>query len=191
MARHHSHRLSGTYPRGIQRSRSRRDDRCLLRCRRSEVSGLAGARRRSATGAIHKFVKVTLNGELLDRDPRHCSTAGLGSDEIEVMAAIAGGCPRHHSRCKSRTLVFGISSRRSACKRTEPAIQTHLEMRGIEHGRTRGRSPSLREHDGPDGVLSSPSPMSGSCSVAAASPPRSSRRNVIRPAIRSGPTTSS
>ena len=43
------------------------------------------------TGAIHKFVKVTLNGELLDRDPSVLETAVSDRDEIEVIAAIAGG----------------------------------------------------------------------------------------------------
>ena len=44
-----------------------------------------------ATGEIHKFVKVTLNGELLDRDPATLAQAVTASDEIEVIAAIAGG----------------------------------------------------------------------------------------------------
>jgi len=45
----------------------------------------------SQTGAIHKFVKVTLNGELLDRDPAVLSETVGADDEIEVIAAIAGG----------------------------------------------------------------------------------------------------
>jgi sulfur carrier protein ThiS len=44
-----------------------------------------------ATGSIHKFVKVTLNGELLARDPATLAQAVSESDEIEVIAAIAGG----------------------------------------------------------------------------------------------------
>jgi molybdopterin converting factor small subunit len=44
-----------------------------------------------ASGAIHKFVKVTLNGELLDRDPEVLETKVSATDEIEVIAAIAGG----------------------------------------------------------------------------------------------------
>lgn len=44
-----------------------------------------------ATGAIHKFVKVTLNGELLERDPAVLKQTVSESDEIEVIAAIAGG----------------------------------------------------------------------------------------------------
>lgn len=42
-------------------------------------------------GTIHKFVKVTLNGELLNRDPETLATAVGASDEIEIIAAIAGG----------------------------------------------------------------------------------------------------
>ena len=42
-------------------------------------------------GAIHKFVKVTLNGELLDRDPSVLEKTVSEADEIEVIAAIAGG----------------------------------------------------------------------------------------------------
>jgi len=44
-----------------------------------------------ATGSIHKFVKVTLNGELLARDPATLAQTVSESDEIEVIAAIAGG----------------------------------------------------------------------------------------------------
>jgi len=44
-----------------------------------------------ATGRIHKFVKVTLNGELLGRDPTTLAQAVSATDEIEVIAAIAGG----------------------------------------------------------------------------------------------------
>lgn len=43
------------------------------------------------TGAIHKFVKVTLNGELLDRDAATLAAPVGADDEIEVIAAIAGG----------------------------------------------------------------------------------------------------
>jgi molybdopterin converting factor small subunit len=42
-------------------------------------------------GSIHKFVKVTLNGELLERGPGTLETAVSASDEIEIIAAIAGG----------------------------------------------------------------------------------------------------
>lgn len=44
-----------------------------------------------ATGVIHKFVKVTLNGELLERDVDTLSQPVSATDEIEVIAAIAGG----------------------------------------------------------------------------------------------------
>ena len=44
-----------------------------------------------ATGEIHKFVKVTLNGELLDRDAATLTQSVGADDEIEVIAAIAGG----------------------------------------------------------------------------------------------------
>jgi len=44
-----------------------------------------------ATGSIHKFVKVTLNGELLERDPETLARSVGPDDEIEVIAAIAGG----------------------------------------------------------------------------------------------------
>jgi len=43
------------------------------------------------TGEIHKFVKVTLNGELLERDVGTLSQSVSAADEIEVIAAIAGG----------------------------------------------------------------------------------------------------
>ncbi len=43
------------------------------------------------TGSIHKFVKVTLNGDLLDRDPDVLDREVGATDEIEVIAAIAGG----------------------------------------------------------------------------------------------------
>ena len=42
-------------------------------------------------GSIHKFVKVTLNGELLNRGPETLATTVGPSDEIEIIAAIAGG----------------------------------------------------------------------------------------------------
>ena len=42
-------------------------------------------------GGIHRFVKLTLNGELLDRDPAVLETPVSGDDQIEVIAAIAGG----------------------------------------------------------------------------------------------------
>jgi len=44
-----------------------------------------------ATGSVHKFVKVTLNGELLARDPATLAQSVSATDEIEVIAAIAGG----------------------------------------------------------------------------------------------------
>jgi len=44
-----------------------------------------------ASGSIHKFVKVTLNGELLDRDPATLAQPVSDADEIEIIAAIAGG----------------------------------------------------------------------------------------------------
>lgn len=43
------------------------------------------------TGSIHKFVKVTVNGELLDRDPATLAQGVSADDEIEIIAAIAGG----------------------------------------------------------------------------------------------------
>ena len=43
------------------------------------------------TDEVHRFVKVTLNGELLGRGPGVLDTAVSGTDEIEVIAAIAGG----------------------------------------------------------------------------------------------------
>ena len=44
-----------------------------------------------ASGSIHKFVKVTLNGELLDRDPATLAQPVSDADESEIIAAIAGG----------------------------------------------------------------------------------------------------
>jgi molybdopterin converting factor small subunit len=43
------------------------------------------------SGGIHRFVKVTLNGVLLDRTPETLDTPVSATDEIEVIAAIAGG----------------------------------------------------------------------------------------------------
>jgi molybdopterin synthase sulfur carrier subunit len=43
------------------------------------------------SGGIHRFVKVTLNGVLLERTPSVLETPVSASDEIEVIAAIAGG----------------------------------------------------------------------------------------------------
>jgi sulfur carrier protein ThiS len=43
------------------------------------------------SGGIHRFVKLSLNGEVLDRSPGLLETAVGESDEIEVIAAIAGG----------------------------------------------------------------------------------------------------
>jgi molybdopterin converting factor small subunit len=45
----------------------------------------------SATGKIHRFVQVTLNGEMLERTPEVLDTPVTATDEIEVIAAIAGG----------------------------------------------------------------------------------------------------
>jgi molybdopterin converting factor small subunit len=45
----------------------------------------------SATGGIHRFVQVTLNGEMLERTPEILDTPVSATDEIEVIAAIAGG----------------------------------------------------------------------------------------------------
>ena len=42
-------------------------------------------------GGIHPFVKVTLNGEVLNADPSVLAMKVAESDEIEVIAAIAGG----------------------------------------------------------------------------------------------------
>ena len=44
-----------------------------------------------ATGEIHKFVKVTLNGELLARDTGTMAGVVGPDDELEIIAAIAGG----------------------------------------------------------------------------------------------------
>ena len=43
------------------------------------------------SGGVHRFVKLFLNGELLERGPEVLATPVSGSDEIEVLAAIAGG----------------------------------------------------------------------------------------------------
>ena len=43
------------------------------------------------SGAIHKFNKVLVAGELLERDPSVLETPVAAGDEIEVLAAIAGG----------------------------------------------------------------------------------------------------
>lgn len=43
------------------------------------------------SGAIHRFVKITLNGKLLDRTPATLDSPVSASDEIEIIAAIAGG----------------------------------------------------------------------------------------------------
>lgn len=43
------------------------------------------------TGAVHKFVKVTLNGELIGRDAETLASPLSPTDEVEVIAAIAGG----------------------------------------------------------------------------------------------------
>lgn len=43
------------------------------------------------TGEIHKFVKVMLNGELLERDVETLRQPIGPDDELEIIAAIAGG----------------------------------------------------------------------------------------------------
>jgi sulfur carrier protein ThiS len=43
------------------------------------------------TGDIHRFVKVSLNGDVLDRASNVLETQTSARDEIEVIAAIAGG----------------------------------------------------------------------------------------------------
>ncbi len=43
------------------------------------------------TRSIHRFVKVTLNGEVLETGPAVLETPVGESDEIEIIAAIAGG----------------------------------------------------------------------------------------------------
>jgi molybdopterin converting factor small subunit len=43
------------------------------------------------SGGIHRFVKVTLNGVLLERSSAILDTPVSTTDEIEVIAAIAGG----------------------------------------------------------------------------------------------------
>jgi molybdopterin converting factor small subunit len=43
------------------------------------------------SGGIQRFVKVTLNGVLLDRASAILDTPVSATDEIEVIAAIAGG----------------------------------------------------------------------------------------------------
>ncbi len=45
----------------------------------------------SQSGGIHRFVQLTLNGEMLDRTPEILDTPVSAADEIEVIAAIAGG----------------------------------------------------------------------------------------------------
>ncbi len=42
-------------------------------------------------GAVHRFNKLLLNGELLGREREVLSTPVCAEDEIELMAAIAGG----------------------------------------------------------------------------------------------------
>ena len=43
------------------------------------------------TGEIHKFVKVMRNGELLERDAQTLAGPVGADDELEIIAAIAGG----------------------------------------------------------------------------------------------------
>ena len=40
-------------------------------------------------GAVHRFVKLFLNGDLLD--PKRLDRAVAAGDELEIVAAIAGG----------------------------------------------------------------------------------------------------
>ncbi len=44
-----------------------------------------------ATGHVHRFVKLFLNGELLGRTPADLARPVGAGDEIEVLSAIAGG----------------------------------------------------------------------------------------------------
>ena len=44
-----------------------------------------------AGGAVHRFNKLLLNGELLGREPEVLNRSVCAEDEIEVMAALAGG----------------------------------------------------------------------------------------------------
>ena len=43
------------------------------------------------SGRVHRFNKLLLNGELLGREPEVLDTPVCAEDEIEVMAALAGG----------------------------------------------------------------------------------------------------
>lgn len=43
------------------------------------------------SGGIHRFVQITLNGEMLERTPEVLATAVSATDEIEILSAIAGG----------------------------------------------------------------------------------------------------
>ena len=43
------------------------------------------------SGGVHRFVKLFLNGELLGRDAEVLKKPVSENDEIEVLAAIAGG----------------------------------------------------------------------------------------------------
>lgn len=45
----------------------------------------------SESGGVHRFVTITLNGEMLGRAPEILDTPVSATDEIEVIAAIAGG----------------------------------------------------------------------------------------------------
>lgn len=45
----------------------------------------------SQSGGVHRFVKLFLNGELLGRDAAVLARPVGSRDEIEVLAAIAGG----------------------------------------------------------------------------------------------------
>lgn len=45
----------------------------------------------AATGQVHRFVKLFLNGELLGREPAVLERPIHSKDEIEILSAIAGG----------------------------------------------------------------------------------------------------
>ena len=44
-----------------------------------------------ASGGVHRFVKLVLNGELLAREAAVLATPVASTDEIEILAAIGGG----------------------------------------------------------------------------------------------------
>ncbi len=57
----------------------------------AEYPGLRALVVDAETGGIHRFVTMTLNGEVLGRDPAILERPVSERDEIEVIAAIAGG----------------------------------------------------------------------------------------------------